>query len=183
MRRFVLLLVLVVAMNGYHALRVSAITNRRQVLASAGAVFTVPPACALDAPSTTFGLKAENANVRPFVYYLENANRLAEHLELYAGGVDPQVGVGLEKEITQFATTYAPRPGSLVDAGPTPGLPELKTAYDALAYHLVRYKADTTTPLPDALASTVLRNSKEALKRIRRAQAVRDSAASGAEAS
>ena len=83
------------------------------------------------------------------------------------------MGAALDDEITTFAATYAPRPGSLLDAGPTPGLSELKTSYDALAYHFARYGDDTAEPLSDELASTVLRNAVAARKRIKRAIAAK----------
>ena len=58
--------------------------------------------------------------------------------------MDRSVGEALDSEITAFAATYrdlyAPRPGALVGAGPTPRLSELKTSYDALAYHFARYR-------------------------------------------
>ena len=152
--------------------------TRRDAIATL-AVFAAPPAIAREAAPTTFDLLPESANVRPFVHYLENAGQLASHLEWYANGVDSTVGVGLDQEITLFAATYAPRPGSLVDAGPLPGLTELKAAYENLSYHFTRYKADTTTPLPDSLAGTVSRNAREAQKRIERVKALRaESAAS-----
>ena len=55
--------------------------------------------------------------------------------------------------------------GALDEAEATPGLSELKTAYDTLAIHFARQ-----TPLSESEASTVLRNAVAARKRIKRAQ-------------
>ena len=84
--------------------------------------------------NTDFDLVPEPG--RPYIHYLENAERLAQNLLWFADGVDTAVASALDAEITAFAATYAPRPGDLVGAGPMPGLVELKTAYDALAYHV-----------------------------------------------
>jgi len=114
---------------------------------------------------------------RPFNHYLENADRLASNLVRFAESADLAVGEALDAEITAFATVYAPRPGSLIDAGPTPGLSELKTSYDALAYHFARYRGGRNAePLPEALASTVRRNALAAQKRIQKTQAVQEAA-------
>ena len=114
---------------------------------------------------------------RPYAHYLENAGKLADNLVWFADGVDRGVGKALDAEITSFNAIYAPRPGALVDAGPTPGLSELKTSYDALAYHFARYRAKKIAePLPDALASTVRRNALAAQKRIQKTQAAREAA-------
>ena len=95
--------------------------------------------------------------------------------------MDRSVGEALDSEITAFAATYrdlyAPRPGALVGAGPTPRLSELKTSYDALAYHFARYRRrGLAEPLPNALASTVRRNAVAAQKRIQKTQAAQEAA-------
>ena len=118
-------------------------------------------------PPTNFLLLPEG---RPYVNYLANAGQLASHLKWYSQRVDASVGAGLDDEIKRFAAIYAPRPGALIDAGVTPGLAELMTAYDALTNHFSRFGSDTSTPLPDALAATVRRNAVVAQKLIKRAQ-------------
>ena len=122
-------------------------------------------------PPTDFRLLPEG---RPYVNYLQNAGQLAAHLKWYSQGVDPVdpgVGAALADEITRFSAIYTPRPGALVDStGATPGLTELRTAYDALADHFSRAGCDAQAPLPDALAATVRRNAVAAQKLIRKAQ-------------
>jgi hypothetical protein len=125
--------------------------------------------------SADFGMAAEPG--RPYIHYLENAEKLAEHLISFADGVDLSVGDALDAEITAFSATYAPRPGALIDGGPVPGINELKTSYDALAYHLARYRGRKLEPLPEALASTVRRNALAAQKRILKVQEAREAAA------
>ena len=144
--------------------------SRRKFVAAAVPGLLAPHAAIAEpvrTPPTNFLLLPEG---RPYVNYLENAGQLASHLKWYSQGIDSSVGVGLDDEIKRFAAVYAPRPGALIDAGATPGLAELMTAYDALANHFSRYGSSTSTPLPDALAATVRRNATVAQKLIKRAQ-------------
>ena len=140
-----------------------------------------PTACRAEA-SPTAGPLPRDFDVlpeasRPFNHYLENAERLASNLVCYADGADLSIGEALDGEITAFAAVYAPRPGALIDAGPTPGLSELKTAYDALAYHFARYRgASNAEPLPEALAGTVRRNALAAQNRIKKIRAAQEAA-------
>ena len=146
-------------------------------------------ASALSSPSTAYGVSSEALPARaltefvviaepgrPYLHYLENAEKLAGHLISFADGVDLSLSDPLDAEITAFAATYAPRPGALIDAGPTPGITELKTSYDALAYHFARYRGRDAEPLPEALAGTVRRNALAAQKRIQKVQAARQAA-------
>lgn len=118
-------------------------------------------------PPSDFGLFPEG---RPYTHYLENAAKLVSHLQYYAAWSDAAVGPQLDAEITKFAAIYAERPGGLIEVASTPGLTELKLAYDTLAQHFARYGSDTTTPLSEAQASTVYRNAVAASKRLKRAQ-------------
>ena len=145
--------------------------SRRFVLAAAPAFLAAAPAVpsaaavSVPLPPTDFGLFPEG---RPYTRYLDNAEKLVSHLQYYAASSDAALGPKLDEEITQFAAIYATRPGAL-EASDTPGLAELKAAYDALTYHFARYGSGTTTPLSEATASTVYRNAVAARKRIRRA--------------
>ena len=160
------------------------IARRNVLYVAAAPILTFAPATIIAAPEApdlqrtlkNFELVPDPG--RPHAHYLENAGNLADNLVLFAdGGMERSVGEALDAEITAFAAMYAPRPGALVDAGPTPGLSELKTAYDALAYHFARYSGrDAAEPLPDALASTVRRNAIAAQKRIRKTQAAQEAA-------
>ena len=124
---------------------------------------------------TDFDLLAEPRT--PYIHYLDNADKLCDHLLWFADGVDGNVAAALDAEITAFAATYPPRSEAPPDAGPTPGLSELKTAYDALAYHLARYRGrDTVEPLPEALAVTLRSNAIAAQKRIRKVQTAQEAA-------
>ena len=89
---------------------------------------------------------------------MENAAKLVSHLQYYAASSDAAVGPQLNAEITKFAAVYAARPGAPTEADSTPGLAELKSAYEALTQHFARYGSDTTTPLSEAEASAVSRN-------------------------
>ena len=148
------------------------IARRRIIVVAIPAlVWSAPPARAeltRAPPPTNFLLLPEG---RPYVNYLENAGQLASHLKWFSSqGVDSVVGAApLNDEITQFTAIYAPRPGTLIEAGTTPGLAELMTACDALAPHFSRYDGGIL-PLPDALAASVRRNAFVAQKLIKRAR-------------
>ena len=150
--------------------------SRRNVVAAVPVLF----ACARTAsaaqrtPPTDFGLTSET---RPFSHYLDNAEKLAYNLDWYANGVDPKVGAALDEQITAFSVMYGQRPGALIDGGPQPGMSQLNTAYDALAYHFSRYGDDTMTPLPEQLTGTILRNVKDAQKQMKRARGAQAGAA------
>ena len=171
--RFVLALT---ALTTCTALRLASPVARRHVVAAAVPALLAsrasaePPTVPARTPPTNFLLLPEG---RPYFNYLQNAGQLASHLKWYSQGVDSSVGPRLDGEITRFAAIYAPPPGALIEAGATPGLAELITAYDALANHFLLNGGDTLTPLPDAVASTVRRNAVTAQKLIKRAQDAR----------
>ena len=153
-----------------------ALSRRTIVQQTASTVFVAAPAAfvalpAWAAPPTDFEVKPEPT--RPFIYYLANAQKLANNLEWYANGDDSkewrQVGAALDDQITAFSTAYGSRPGALIGGGPQPGMSQLTTAYDALAYHFSRYGDDSSEPLPEQLKGTINRNVKEARTAIKRA--------------
>jgi hypothetical protein len=119
-----------------------------------------------------FGIATESG--RPYIHYLENADKLAGHLVSFADGVDLSVGDSLEEEITAFAATYLPRK---TDGGPLPGIGQLMASCDALSSHLAVYRGRDAAPLPAARADTVRAKALAAQKRIQKVQAARRAAA------
>lgn len=123
-------------------------------------------------PNFDFGIATESG--RPYIHYLENADKLARHLVSFADGVDLSVGDSLEEEITAFAATYLPRK---TDGGPLPGIGQLMASCDALSSHLAVYRGRDAAPLPAARADTVRAKALAAQKRIQKVQAARRAAA------
>ena len=133
---------------------------------------------AATAPPDDFGMIPEPNKLEPSTNYLENAAKLARHLEWAAtDGVDLTAGELLSNEIKDFAALY--RKDKYTPYGLMPGFTGLVTAYDALSAHNARYGPGKVA-VPEQLAGTMLRNVADARKQFERAQ--RKAAEAAAEA-
>ena len=149
------------------------IARRDVLIASAPALFASSSrAVAAPAAPLDFDLLPEPG--RPYIHYLDNADKLAGDLLRFVDSGSMSTAAELEAEIVQFAATYSPRPGA---SNVGPGYASLKASYDALTFHFARYRGrDATEPLPATLASTVRSNAEVARKRLRKVKASQERA-------
>ena len=123
---------------------------------------------------TDWGLTPELDRNAPSAQYVQNAEKLAYHLQWSVENVDAAAGEEMKSEIKAFSASY--RKDKYTPYGIMPGFLSLQTAYDALSAHYARYGPGKEV-VPDQLAGTISRNVADARKQISAAKRRAESAA------